>query len=65
MDGDDLASWFAQVLFLGLLKDKGDKVIGSLVGRNLVSLNTAAEVELSDDGEGDRASEDRDVWSVL
>jgi len=65
MDGDNLATWLAEVLLLGLLEDKGDKVVGSLVRWDLVALDTSADVELSDDGEGYGAGEDRDAWLVL
>ena len=65
MDGDNLATWLAEVLLLGLLEDKGDKVVGSLVRWDLVALDTSADVELSDDGEGYGAGKDRDAWLVL
>ena len=65
MDGDNLASWLAEVLLLGLLEDELDEVVGSLVGWDLVACDTSADVELSDDGEGDGAGKDGDGWLVL
>ena len=65
MDGDNLAPWLAEVLLLGLLEDKRDKVVGSLVRWDLVALDTSADVELSDDGEGYGAGKDGDAWLVL
>jgi len=65
VDGNDLSSGLAEVLLLGLLEDEGNKVVGSLVGWDLVALDTAADVELSDDGEGDGAGKDGDHWLVL
>ena len=65
VDGDNLASWLAEVLLLGLLEDERDKVVGSLVGWDLVASDTAADVELSDDGEGHGAGKDWDAWLVL
>ena len=49
MDGNNLASWLAKMLLLGLLQDERDKIVSSLVGRNLVAGDTTTDVELSDD----------------
>ena len=65
VDSDDFAAWFAEVHLLGLLDHKLDKVVSSLVGWDLVSSHATSNVKLSDNREGDRASEDWDVWSVL
>ena len=65
VDSNDFTAWFAKMHFLSLFDHKLDEVVSSLVGWDLVTGHTTSDVELSDDGEGDRASEDWNVWSVF
>ena len=65
MDSDDLTAWFAKVHFFGLLDHQLDKIVSSLIRGNLISSDSASDVELSDDGKRYRACEDWHTWSVL
>ena len=65
VDGDNLVASLAKSHLSSGLDDELEELVGSLERGHLVSNNTSGAVKLSDDGVGDRASEDGAARAVL
>jgi len=65
VQADDLAARLAETTLLGLLDGELEEVVGTLVRWDLEGSDTAGDVELAADLEGDGAGEDGDAGTVL